>query len=83
MTHDADLKQKISELKAMHPTLSQQEVVALAKHSQKNEQKGGNKRKPSEYNKFMSDEMRKIKEDNPNMEQTKVMQKAAKEWNKQ
>ena len=41
---------------------------------------GGEKRQPSKYNNFVKEQMRKIKEENPNKDNKEIMSIAASLW---
>jgi len=88
--YNAHMKERLTELKKEHPTLTHQQAFALAsnewtvnKNKQaKMEQKGGRKRAPTEYNKFMSHELGRQRELHPDAKQTEIFGYAVDEWNK-
>ncbi len=71
------------QLAAMQKKINSLEKKLAAFESQTPRKKEKVKREPSAYNKFMSSEGTKIKNERPDLDQPSVMREVAKRWNAQ
>lgn len=76
LQNELDLKKdyNLTELKLLVT-----DVYKNTKRKRKNAE-NGEKKKPSEYNIFVKDEMKRIKEENPNIDAKELLKQAANAW---